>query len=279
MTFLFPLNDVDLKVVRELPSIGKCLYRDDFAEVCQNEFKLHVPKVADFYVHNGREVQICPAENAVKNTIELYLNGTILGMVLHQRGVLPLHGSSFSTAQKGFVLCGESGSGKSTLSYGICKKNNWDFHSDDITAIKVTDQIRILPVSDRVKLWTDTLEHFKIGQDETKKVRSDIAKYFVSNDRYKGGEIPLGMIIFIESGNSVNENTFEQVDGTEKFELLYRNIYRNEYLEGMPQTRVDYFSKISAICNGLPFYRFSRSEKRSIDSTLSDLQRFIQESI
>src|SRR5476651_2396481 len=52
---------------------------------------LEIPDVARYLVRGGREICVCPDPAASAETVRIYLLGTVLGALLHQRGTLPLH--------------------------------------------------------------------------------------------------------------------------------------------------------------------------------------------
>lgn len=60
-------------------------------------FELTVPEVARYEVRDGKSITILPIANADEDAVRLYFLGSLLGALLHQRGVLPLHGAAAST--------------------------------------------------------------------------------------------------------------------------------------------------------------------------------------
>jgi len=95
MNFRFPLDDVRIGIVSARREVLAPSYSDDYYILNQHEFSMDVPGVAFFCASRGREVSIVPYPDADTASIELYLNGSVYGAVLHQRKILPLHGSSF----------------------------------------------------------------------------------------------------------------------------------------------------------------------------------------
>src|SRR5581483_11578484 len=76
----------------------------------------HVAGVARVLVRNGNEIIIDRAPNSTDEDIRLFLLGSALGAMLHQRGVVVLHGSIIKITNDSCILfVGHSGMGKSTL--------------------------------------------------------------------------------------------------------------------------------------------------------------------
>ena len=57
-------------------------------QVDERDFVMNIDHIASFSVRDGNHVSFHPHENADMASIKLFLNGSILGAVLHQRGVL-----------------------------------------------------------------------------------------------------------------------------------------------------------------------------------------------
>jgi len=58
------------------------------------EFLLRVDNVARYYVSNGDHILIERDPDAADEEILLFLMGSAMGALLHQRNILPLHGSA-----------------------------------------------------------------------------------------------------------------------------------------------------------------------------------------
>ena len=53
-----------------------------------NEFLLSLDAVAGYYVTDGREIVVEPVPGATDDEVQLFLLGSALGALLHQRGLL-----------------------------------------------------------------------------------------------------------------------------------------------------------------------------------------------
>ena len=73
-----------------------------------------LPDVARLLVRGGNEIVIERREGADNERVRLLLLGTGTDLLLHQRGLLPLHASSILTPAGAVLFMGHSGAGKST---------------------------------------------------------------------------------------------------------------------------------------------------------------------
>ncbi|MBW6480992.1 MAG: hypothetical protein K0B37_16295, partial [Bacteroidales bacterium] len=90
----FPVTDIMLRRVETPRKVSAPAFANHIWQINQYEFAMQVEGVGSFYACNGNEVEYMPAEGAAKESLELYLNGSVYGAILHQRNILPLHGSS-----------------------------------------------------------------------------------------------------------------------------------------------------------------------------------------
>ena len=113
--------------------------------------------VGRFLVRGGRQVVIDPEPAAADSELRFFVLGPVTAMLLHQRGLLPLHASSVSIGGAAALFVGFSGRGKSTLTAYLCGRGH-RLIADDISPIDSTvqgapvvipgfAQVRLLPES------------------------------------------------------------------------------------------------------------------------------------
>ena len=260
MNLKFPLDDVKVQQVKNAKKVAEPLYADNFWQMNQNEFAMQVEGVADFYACDGKEVEYGPVYGSDLNSMELYLNGSVYGAVLHQRKILPMHGSSFRHKGSSVIICGDAGAGKSSLTASFFL-NGADFLTDDVTPVIFRDSIPyIWALSDRIKLWADTLEQFEIKKTGLPRVHPDVDKYYLSMRGGDGGMYRLDRILILQHSEE-REVTFKELTGTHKFAAVRSEIYRPEYLLGMPENVPVYFSQTVEICKHVRVFEVNRPAK------------------
>jgi hypothetical protein len=132
-----------------------------FAEDCQvggEEILLNVRGVARYWMRSGRSLVVDRHPNSHMNDVLVYLLGSGLGAILHQRGHFPLHASAFVRGEECIGFMGESGAGKSTLA-AMLSKRGFKLLSDDVL-VTIPAQGRgllAMPSSVALKLTTQSL--------------------------------------------------------------------------------------------------------------------------
>lgn len=272
MKFRFPLTDVSIEFADSIPSIEPVTYSDQFSQLNQRQFFLHVPQLADFYVEAGHKVLLSNVSTSDPHGIELYLNGTVLGIILHQRKILALHASGFQLQKKTILVCGESGFGKSSLTATAVTRFGAGFLADDIAALERKEFWYVKLLSDRIKLWEDTVEKLNLKREGLETIRTGVAK-FIHHEKQVTEPTPLSALFFIEKTKNPGISIVP-VTGSSKFQLLHEHIYRKEYLDGMKDAKVALFGNMLSVCNEIPFYHFSRSEDSDLFEATSALVEF-----
>ncbi len=275
MKLRFPLSDVQLVISTKKKQVEVPLYQDDYYTLNQTEFSMDVEEVGHFYAVDGKTIEIVPYPGVNQASLELYLNGSTYGAILHQRGILPMHGSCFVYQGKGVMLCGESGAGKSSLTTAFVQSGS-HFLTDDVSPIIVEDGIPIiLPLSDRVKLWPDSMKQLSLDTDEKTQIADWYQKYYLSIDKTDIDRHRLDTIFLIEKyeGPTVE---FNELNGITKFTALRNQIYRWEYLNGMPETEKAYLEHLLSMSAQIPMVKIMRPETIQIEAFKQVLEELIK---
>ena len=112
-------------------------------------------KVGAFLVRGGREIVIDPAPGVEDRLLRLSLLGPVLGLILHQRGLLVMHASVVGRGDGAVAFLGKNGWGKSTLAAALYAKG-YDLVTDDVAAIQIgPDGASVVPGFPQVKLWPE----------------------------------------------------------------------------------------------------------------------------
>lgn len=270
----FPLADVEIIKTDKISRVQNPFYSNDWMSISASEFSMTVENVGSFYAGNGNHIEYSPDEGADPGAIELYMNGSVYGAILHQRRILPLHGSSFIYNGLGVMFCGESGAGKSSLTASFCL-DGAGFLTDDVTPILFDDQKpHIWPKTGKVKLWDDSLQQLKREKAKLTKIRPEDEKYYFPIDSNQIETFPLNKILILEI-TETDDVTFRKVEKVEAFSYLHQEIYRREYLGAMPETEAAYLEQISLICNNVEVIRVSRPKTIALSEMTSRISKFL----
>jgi hypothetical protein len=272
----FPLNDIIPHKVEIARTIEAPVYADDFWQINQNEFAMQVEGVGSFYACNGSEVEYAPAEGAATASVELYLNGSVYGAVLHQRKILPIHGSSFVWKERGIMLCGESGAGKSALTAAFSMAGA-QFLTDDVTPVDFANgKPEILPLSDRIKLRGDSLLQLKQEKEGLTSIVPGNNKFYFPMEKSVHRNYPLHRVYIIEPADLKSIETII-LQGIESFIAIRNEVYRWEYLQAMPETESGYLEKLLVMSRTIVVTRVKRPAGISIAGMMDFLKKELNE--
>jgi hypothetical protein len=162
------------------------------------------------------------------------LFGSVMGALLYQRGLFPLHGSAVETPWGAMIFVGLQGAGKSTLAAQFHRKG-YRLLSDDVCAVADTPEgLQILPALAKFRLCADAYE--RLGSP--REGHFDVDKYMVPmGDGYCPHPVPLRAIHILRLLDSTTSNpeaapTFELLSGFDRVQRLLENLYRPHYLKG-----------------------------------------------
>ena len=241
-------------------------------QVDEDDFYLNVIDVASYRVKNGNSVQVFAHEKADLASIKLFLNGSVLGAVLHQRGILPFHGSCFQYEQKGILICGQSGAGKSSVTAAFCQSGAV-FINDDITPVEITEsETNIIPIKTRIKLWDDSIKKLEIENDNFDKIRPSLDKFYLPNAEEFQSKQALHHI-FILSQHNKEEFESHELEGMAKYNVLRQQIYRKMYLKGMPERQKTYFKQLFLLSKNVKVTRIMRPQIAAITATMEYIKQ------
>ena len=95
---------------------------------------LTVDGVGRYLVRGGAEILVDAAGGAAERDVRLFLLGSALGILCHQRGLLPLHANAVVANGAAYAFAGHSGAGKSTLAAHFAQAG-YEILCDDVCVI------------------------------------------------------------------------------------------------------------------------------------------------
>ena len=244
---------------------------DGFLQARFDAFLLNVDGVGRYLVQNGAEVVIEPAVEASEHDIRVYLLGSCIGGLLHQRGMLVLHASAIANADGATLLCGHSGAGKSTL-LGELLGRGHRMLVDDVCAISAEGAGRLMvePAYPRTRLWADAAR--KLGRDVAGLPRTQpgMDKYELQVPEHFWDAPAALRRIYVLTSSERDDLRLEQLPAVERFATLLDHTYRREFLTGLAlQPR--HFELAAAAARAVPITRVARPAEPFRLSELADL--------
>lgn len=195
---------------------------------------LVIDEVGGFLAQGGRDILIEPAPAVPARNLRLFLLGSVMGLLLHQRGLLPLHANAVVIDGAAYAFTGPSGSGKSTLAAWFQDKG-FRLLSDDVCVIDFAPDGTAIawPGLPRLRLWRDALE--RSGRQAADYQRS----YEEASDEWEKYDVPAQPRGLVETSCPLagvfllaraDHAGIEELSKADALSTLFGNIYRGEYL-------------------------------------------------
>jgi len=225
-------------------------------EAALNDFLFKFEGIGRYRVQNGNRIIIQPESEALPSEIRLVLLGSSIGALLHQRGMLAIHGSAITDGKQTAILTGQSGVGKSTLAAGLLELG-YSVIADDISVIGRNEKQHFIVESGipHLKLWKDVLAHLNKA-DDFSKVRPQLEKYRIPIPVLEEEPPSLSKIVILSPSNSTGFS-YSEILGRDKFHLLRNATYRLQFIDKMNKNEV-HFRNLSQVVNSVQMFHANR---------------------
>ncbi|MEM7669662.1 MAG: hypothetical protein AAF317_11040, partial [Pseudomonadota bacterium] len=158
------------------------------ARVGDEQWCFRVPDVADYLIIDGREVHVSPGKATHNGHLELFLAGSAIGVVLHQRGLHALHAATIAVDGVAIAFVGEQGAGKSTLAAAMAQAGHRILGDDVIALCPETEGMFVYPGSSRFKLWRNSID--ALGLAAGPQIGDRVEKFYVDAPKDTGQPAP-----------------------------------------------------------------------------------------
>lgn len=215
--------------------------------------------VGAFLVRDGREIIIDPLPDVEESLLRLFVLGTTLAMLLHQRGeVVVLHASAVVVVGRAVAFVGAKGLGKSTVAAALHACGH-DLLSDDILAVDLRQGKPLaLPGFPQLKLWPDALGSLGYDAGLLPRLRPELEK---RGQRLSTGftyaPAPLKGIFVLDVGP---EPTVESLQSWEALTALMPHWYGARFGAGVLRALglSNHFLECAGLARKVPVYRLNR---------------------
>lgn len=240
-------------------------------EVNARALLLRVSGVGRYLVREGREILVDPDSSATDHDLRVYLLGTCLGALLHQRGFLVLHASGVTTEGGCLLFTGDSGAGKSTLLAEFLSRGR-KMLVDDVCAVRFDENGSplVVPSYPRTRLWADAAERMSVDTSNLPRTKASWDKFERQvPDQFSDVETPIRQVFHLTGEGDAYEFSFEPLDSIETFRTLVDNTYRGVLLDGM-DLRPSHFELASRAASSIEVTRVIRPAGADTVAELAD---------
>ena len=230
------------------------------AQAIDGGLLLTISKVGRFFIKGGVEIIIEPDPGVSEGDVRLFLLGSAMGAVLHQRGLLPLHANAVEIDGMAVAFMGESGAGKSTLAAWFHDQGH-RIIADDVCVVRFDEggRAHASPGLPRLRLWKEALE--ASGRETALHNLSyaggqNVEKYDVPipNAEEPSNETALAAVYLLAKGSDL---TITRSNGLKAAEAILANTYRGDYIPITKNMR-EYWESCVALVRSTPVFIVSR---------------------
>lgn len=188
--------------------------------------------IGKFRITGGSLIEVDREGEGNDAHLAVYLMGSCMGAILHQRGLTPFHGSCVTDGKRAVLLAGDSGAGKSTLASEFLS-HGWKLLTDDVAAVENIETMPVVRSSyPSQKLWQDSLRRYGREKERIHSLYFDKSreKFGVAvADMFYEGTAPLSLVVQLIPADA--ESSIQPLTGFARVHQLMRNTYRLYMME------------------------------------------------
>jgi hypothetical protein len=238
---------------------------DLFINIDLEESILYDRDAALFVIRHGREIIVTPVTDD-ERLISLYLIGTIMSILLYQRGLFILHGSAIAFHDSAVVFVGKSGWGKSTMAAALHAKGH-RIITDDVVAAKIEgDVVTLFPGYPQLKLFPKVAEVLGHNKSDLLFLHPELNKGgFRVAEEFSQTALPIKQIYMLAQGDSIG---IEPLSPRSAFVELMRHSLPTRWYQTHNAAQ---FQQCTSIVKHIPIYQLQRTDDLRSLPTLADM--------
>lgn len=217
---------------------------------------LRIKGVGRYRIAGGSRITVDAEPEAPDRNVRLFLLGSAMGVLLHQRGIVPLHANAIDLNGRAIGFLGRSGSGKSTLAAAF-HDQGWRVLSDDVCAVtEAPGGFQAEPGIPRLRLWRDAIERSGRVVEGHERAFDDLDKYTVGIAAEAGEAAPLAALYLLGTPGA-GDFAIRRLAGAEAVDALMTNTYRGAFV-ALVGDRRRYFETCIALSRRVPLFELAR---------------------
>lgn len=192
-------------------SLAKPIWASPFVQIGSDRTTLvNISSVARFWIHGTMQaagttiIAVQPAPGAELFEIETILLGTVAGIVLHLRSMIPLHASCVVLGGRAIAFSGPCASGKSALAAALVRRGALLLSDDILVSQDSGHSVQAVVGTTQLRLWPDVMDRLEIPLEQRLPTRLEHGKHAVAVPAAEARLWPLELMVRIESAGSVD---------------------------------------------------------------------------
>jgi hypothetical protein len=218
-----------------------------------------IPGVGRYRICEGSRIEVDPFCGVEERSMRLYLLGSALGALLHQRGLLALHANAVAKNGSAVAFLGHSGAGKSTLAAHLHDRG-FELLTDDVSVIDPYSAPPLVSAGiPRLRLWRDAVERSGRSASDFDQAYADWDKFNVpARNPAAQDSVPLQRIYLLVADRSgSDEVSLRRLQGVEAVDALVANTYRGAWVQLVGDT-ARHLAACVALARAIPVIELRR---------------------
>lgn len=227
-------------------------------EAARDQYLLCLEGTARYLVRQGREIIVEADRDSRDPLFRAIFFGSVLTALLHQRGVLVLHGGIVVGAHGAVILAGNSAAGKSTTLAALVL-SGFRVLADDLAAVSPGSGggVTVQPSVPHLALWQDAVARLGLADQGLARARADAGKYLLPvPSNIAPGPEPLAGIVILELNNG-REVTKERLRDSALFTAVRAQTRNLLVVKGL-ELLESHFRLVATIADRVPVWRVTR---------------------
>ncbi|EGJ32069.1 MULTISPECIES: hypothetical protein [Moorena] len=174
-------------------------------QLSRDEAVIYLKDTGLFLVQGGNTIIIIPAAGACLSRIQTALVGTVMAILLYQRGLLVLHASVVNINGGAVVFLGNSGEGKSSIAAAL-HTQGYRIITDDVAPVRLDQgKAKVAPSFPQIKLSREVAKVLGYDQDKLGLLVPKLNKPgYLLNQDFTQALLPIRCIYVLVSGSQLS---------------------------------------------------------------------------
>ncbi|WP_439817020.1 hypothetical protein [Zavarzinia sp. CC-PAN008] len=245
--------DISVRFGPVAPATATPLYQSSVLSILDpGEALIDHPDIARIAIRDGRHIVIDARPGAPATQVEYYAFGMGLGVLCHQRGLVPMHASGLDLGGQVLALTGASGAGKSTTARSLIQRGLAQV-TDDILAVEPASLLA-MPSFPASNLWSDAAAMLDQGIDPAARIRPNVEKFKLdAATPFRHQPLPLGTVVALVRDRSLTAPQVTRLKRGEAAMVINRFIYGSGFAR-VTGTQALCFRTAAALATRVPVH-------------------------